>query len=96
MSKCFIARLLRPSEQAKASSLRPGSVQQTPVGADGDVLWLQQVTQVANERAEAEVVVSIMERLHKQGRHQWKDMAILYRTNAQSRLFEEQLVSWQC
>lgn len=23
-------------------------------------------------------------------------MAILYRTNAQSRLFEEQLVSWQC
>ncbi|KAL3143319.1 hypothetical protein ABBQ38_002158 [Trebouxia sp. C0009 RCD-2024] len=51
-----------------------------------------QVTQVSNERTEAETVVSIMQQLHRQGRHRWKDMAILYRTNAQSRLFEEQLV----
>ena len=52
-----------------------------------------QVTQVSNERTEAESVVSTIRQLHKQGRQQWKDMAILYRTNAQSRLFEEQLVS---
>lgn len=54
---------------------------------------LPQVRQVSNERAEAESVVGIMQQIHRQGRHAWKDMAILYRTNAQSRLFEEQLVS---
>lgn len=54
---------------------------------------LQQVRQVSNERTEAESVVGTMQQLHRQGRHAWKDMAILYRTNAQSRLFEEQLVS---
>jgi DNA helicase-2/ATP-dependent DNA helicase PcrA len=52
-----------------------------------------QVTQVSDERAEAESVIGLMQQLHQQGRHKWKDMAILYRTNAQSRLFEEQLVS---
>ena len=52
-----------------------------------------QVTQVSDERAEAETVVGLLQQLHQQGRHKWKDMAILYRTNAQSRLFEEQLVS---
>ncbi len=52
-----------------------------------------QVTQVSDERAEAETVVALMQQLHQQGRHKWKDMAILYSTNAQSRLFEEQLVS---
>ena len=51
------------------------------------------MTEVSDERAEAETVVSVMQQLHAQGRHKWKDMAILYRTNAQSRLFEEQLVS---
>lgn len=48
---------------------------------------------MSDERAEAETVVGVMQQLHAQGRHKWKDMAILYRTNAQSRLFEEQLVS---
>ena len=57
---------------------------------------MHQVMEVANERAEAEAVVGIMQRLHAQGRHAWKDMAILHRTNAQSRLFEEQLVSCKC
>ena len=56
------------------------------------MLW--QVMQVANERAEAAAVVAIMGHLRAQGK-QWRDMAILYRTNAQSRLFEEQLVSHQ-
>ena len=54
---------------------------------------LLQVIQVSDERAEADTVVSRMQQLHNEGRHKWKDMAILYRTNAQSRLFEEQLVS---
>ena len=48
---------------------------------------------MSDERVEAETVVGVMQQLHAQGRHKWKDMAILYRTNAQSRLFEEQLVS---
>ncbi len=51
-----------------------------------------QVTEVSDERAEEEAVVSTMQQMHLQGRHKWRDMAILYRTNAQSRLFEEQLV----
>ncbi len=51
-----------------------------------------QVTQVSDERAEAETVIGLIQQLHQQGMHKWKDMAILYRTNAQSRLFEEQLV----
>ena len=50
-----------------------------------------QVVQVANERAEAESVVSCLEAQHRRVR--WRDMAVLYRTNAQSRLFEEQMVS---
>lgn len=54
---------------------------------------LLQVIQVSDERAEADTVASRMQQLHNEGRHKWKDMAILYRTNAQSRLFEEQLVS---
>ena len=56
----------------------------------------QQVMQVANERREAETVVDLIQMLHRQGKHKWRDMAILYRTNGQSRLFEEQLVRSPC
>ena len=47
---------------------------------------------MADERAEADTVASHIQQLQKQRGFRWKDMAILYRTNAQSRLFEEQLV----
>ena len=50
-----------------------------------------QVVQVANERTEAESVVSCLQAQHHTVN--WRDMAVLYRTNAQSRLFEEQMVS---
>lgn len=47
---------------------------------------------MADERAEADYVVQRIQEMHSRGKHRWRDMAILYRTNAQSRLFEEQLV----
>ena len=53
---------------------------------------VMQVAQVSDERAEAEAVAVHIQQVHAQGRLRWGDMAILYRTNAQSRLFEEQLV----
>ncbi|MBR5420560.1 MAG: UvrD-helicase domain-containing protein [Lachnospiraceae bacterium] len=43
-------------------------------------------------REEAAEVVSEMCRLHRKGEGDWKDFAILYRTNAQSREFEEAFV----
>ena len=55
-------------------------------------LRFSQVTQVTDERAEADFVVSRIQQLQRSGMHRWRDMAVLYRTNAQSRLFEEQLV----
>ncbi|MCR5249418.1 MAG: UvrD-helicase domain-containing protein [Lachnospiraceae bacterium] len=43
-------------------------------------------------REEAAEVVSEICRLHRRGQGDWKDFAILYRTNAQSREFEEAFV----
>ncbi|HET7599019.1 MAG TPA: 3'-5' exonuclease, partial [Gemmatimonadales bacterium] len=43
----------------------------------------------ADERDEAEWVVRELERRAGQGEHAYRDMAVLYRTNAQSRAFEE-------
>ena len=45
-----------------------------------------------DEHDEAMWIVQEMSRLHDIGSHQWGDMAIFYRTNAQSRIVEEQLV----
>jgi len=42
-----------------------------------------------NEYEEAEQIVREIYRLVREGTAQWKDIAILYRTNAQSRIFEE-------
>jgi DNA helicase-2/ATP-dependent DNA helicase PcrA len=44
-----------------------------------------------NEHAEAEFVVSRIARLREKG-YAYKDMAILYRTHAQSRVFEEKML----
>lgn len=72
-----------------STGVTPERVVLNPLQNEGPQI---QVTQVSDERAEAESVIGLMQQLHRQGRHKWKDMAILYRTNAQSRLFEEQLV----
>ena len=51
--------------------------------------------QADDETEEAEYVVSYMRGLvHDHPELSWKDFAILYRTNAQSRPFEEVLVQW--
>ena len=56
---------------------------------------LIKLTRCDDEIAEAEAVVHKLRML--QGAHpdlEWKDMAILYRTNAQSRVIEDSLVRW--
>ena len=45
-----------------------------------------------DEHDEAGWIVREMGRLHDAGERQWGDMAVFYRTNAQSRVLEEQLV----
>jgi Superfamily I DNA and RNA helicases len=51
--------------------------------------------QAEDEMAEAEFVVNTIRRLHSQNPNSsWGDFAILYRTNAQSRPFEEVLLRW--
>ncbi|MBQ9866959.1 MAG: UvrD-helicase domain-containing protein [Lachnospiraceae bacterium] len=49
-------------------------------------------TQYGSGREEAQEIVSEICRLHRKGEADWKDCAILYRTNAQSREFEEAFV----
>lgn len=49
-------------------------------------------TQYGSGREEAQEIVSQICRLHSKGQADWKDCAILYRTNAQSREFEEAFV----
>jgi DNA helicase-2/ATP-dependent DNA helicase PcrA len=62
-------------------------------------LWTEQVGgelitryHAEDEHDEAAWVVHEMARLHDSGRLRWGDMAVFYRTNAMSRVFEEQLV----
>lgn len=44
-----------------------------------------------DEADEAAFVASTMRRLHEDGTYQWRDFAVFYRTNAQSRVIEEYL-----
>lgn len=62
-------------------------------------LWTQaeagapvQVIQVGSERQEAEAIVRRIESLIKLGARDYQDFAVLYRTNAQSRILEEVFV----
>lgn len=45
--------------------------------------------QLLNGFEEAEYIVGEISRAHREGRQRYRDFAVLYRTNAQSRLFEE-------
>lgn len=56
---------------------------------DGEKLCLQQFE---NAYEEAEYVVGDLRAKVREGFYEYKDFAILYRTNAQSRLFEEKLL----
>lgn len=47
---------------------------------------------VANEYQEADFVIAEIRKLQQFGQYDYGDMCVLYRTNAQSRLFEERLV----
>ena len=53
-----------------------------------------QIQQVMGERAEAETIMRIIRRAVDTGQRQYKDFAILYRTNAQSRSIEETFVQY--
>lgn len=53
-----------------------------------------QVRQVMTERAEAETIMRIIRTAVDSGRRQYKDFAVLYRTNAQSRSIEEIFVQY--
>jgi DNA helicase-2/ATP-dependent DNA helicase PcrA len=50
------------------------------------------VQEAYNETYEAEFVVETVEKLHKKGGMKYKDIAVMYRTNAQSRALEEQCI----
>lgn len=65
------------------------------------MLWTEQtggapvsVVEVANERAEAEFIVTEVAALHRSEGLKPQDVAILYRTNAQSRVLEEMLLHY--
>jgi DNA helicase-2/ATP-dependent DNA helicase PcrA len=53
-----------------------------------------QILQVANERAEAEAIIRRVRLGVDSGHHHYKDYAVLYRTNAQSRSVEEAFVHY--
>lgn len=53
-----------------------------------------QLTQVMTERSEAETIVRIIRTAVDTGLRQYKDFAVLYRTNAQSRSVEEVFVQY--
>lgn len=55
---------------------------------DGDPV---RIVSCADDQEEAEYVVARMQQLHQEERTPWEGMAILYRMNAQSRLFEQEL-----
>ncbi|HET9098245.1 MAG TPA: UvrD-helicase domain-containing protein [Candidatus Saccharimonadales bacterium] len=64
-------------------------------------LWTQagdglpvQIVQVGSERAEGEAVVRRISRGVESGMHRYRDYAVLYRTNAQSRSVEETFVHY--
>ncbi|HVX57215.1 MAG TPA: 3'-5' exonuclease, partial [Candidatus Saccharimonadales bacterium] len=59
----------------------------------GDGLPVQ-VVQVGNERAEAEAVIRRIRAGLDSGQHHYRDYAVLYRTNAQSRSIEEGFVHY--
>jgi DNA helicase-2/ATP-dependent DNA helicase PcrA len=56
----------------------------------GDSLYF---TQFENEYEEAEVIADAISHAAAEGSAEYKDFAILYRTNAQSRVFEEKLIN---
>src|SRR4051812_9617252 len=69
------------------------------VGRTPKALWTsaaggEQVVRYAaeDEHDEASYISSEIARLHDREDHRWGDMAVFYRTNAQSRVVEEQLV----
>ncbi len=53
-----------------------------------------QVLQVQNQNAEGDAVIRRIETMVKAGRRQYRDYAVLYRTNAQSRAIEEMFVRY--
>jgi DNA helicase-2/ATP-dependent DNA helicase PcrA len=53
-----------------------------------------QVVQVSGERAEAEIIVRRVRTFVEMGARDYKDFAVLYRTNAQSRAIEEVFVHY--
>ena len=64
-----------------------------PTRGDGELIGL---TRCDDEIAEAEAVVHRMRMMEAANPElSWRDMAVLYRTNAQSRAIEESLVRWR-
>ncbi|MEO6760981.1 MAG: UvrD-helicase domain-containing protein [Candidatus Saccharimonadales bacterium] len=61
--------------------------------AAGDGMPVQMV-QVSGERAEAEAIIRRVKNGVDGGAHQFRDFAVLYRTNAQSRSIEESFVQY--
>jgi DNA helicase-2/ATP-dependent DNA helicase PcrA len=53
-----------------------------------------QLTQVMTERAEAEMLMRVIKNNVDLGARQYKDYAVLYRTNAQSRVIEEVFIQY--
>jgi DNA helicase-2/ATP-dependent DNA helicase PcrA len=53
-----------------------------------------QLLQVSNERAEGEAIVRIIQQATASGQRQYRDFAVLYRTNAQSRSLEETCIHY--
>jgi len=53
-----------------------------------------QLTQVMTERAEAELLMRTIKNMVDMGVRQYKDFAVLYRTNAQSRVVEEAFIQY--
>ncbi len=78
---------------AAANSLMKHNERQIPkeVYSENDEGEKVQVMETISDKREASLVCREIKRIRQREHCQWSDFAILYRTNAQSRLFEEEM-----
>lgn len=78
---------------AAANSLMKHNQRQIPkdVYSENDEGEKVRVLETISDKREASMVCREIKRIHQQEHCNWSDFAILYRTNAQSRLFEEEM-----
>ncbi|MBI2061571.1 MAG: UvrD-helicase domain-containing protein [Nitrospirae bacterium] len=99
--ECRVIKLEQNYRSTQSILTAASNVVRRNVGRKGKELWTENrkgdpltLLVAENESDEAEQVCAEIQSLTKRGRFRPSDMAVFYRTNAQSRVFEEQLAEW--